>query len=144
MSGAAELLHPVNHLRVGSRALPRKVAISAYIYMVPSPPSSDLPFVVVLSTFCRGSAPKIPKFHKIKVFQNTTAYVTVSIPIFGILGIFWNFRNVWNWEIVCLALEFLEFSEFLDFLDFLECLELGDCVFNFGFFGMFGIGRLGV
>ena len=36
---------------------------------------------------------------------------------------------------VCLVSEFLEFSEFL---------ELGDCVLNFVFFGMFGIGRLGV
>ena len=48
------------------------------------------------------------------------------------------FCNVWNWEIGCLVLEFLEFSEFS------ELLELGDCVFNFGCFGMSGIGRLGV
>ena len=50
-----------------------------YIYIWYPPPPSDLPFVVVLSTFSKGSAPKITKFHKIKVFQNTTAYVTVSI-----------------------------------------------------------------
>ena len=42
---------------------------------------------------------------------------------------------------MCLVLEFLGFSEILEFS---ECLDLGDCVFNFGFFGMFGIGRLGV
>ena len=42
---------------------------------------------------------------------------------------------------MCLVLEFSEFSEFLEFL---EVLELGDCVFNFGCFGMSGIGRLGV
>ena len=29
-------------------------------------------------------------------------------------------------------------------LEFVECLELGDWVFSFGIFGMFGIGRLGV
>ena len=52
----------------------------AYIYIYMVPPPSDLPFVVVLSTFSKGSAPKMTKFHKIKVFQNTTAYVTVSIP----------------------------------------------------------------
>ena len=46
------------------------------------------------------------------------------------------FWNVWNWEIGCLVLEFLEFLEFSEFLVF------GDCVFNFGCFGMFGIGRL--
>ena len=38
----------------------------------------------------------------------------------------------------------LEFSEFLEFLEISEVLELGDCVFNFGCFGMSGIGRLGV
>ena len=50
-----------------------------YIYIYGTPPS-DLPFVVVLSIFSKGSAPKMTKFHKIEVFQNTTAYVTVSIP----------------------------------------------------------------
>ena len=61
--------------------------ISIYVYIhtdihtyIWYPPPSDLPFVVVLSTFSKGSAPKKTKFHKIKVFQNTIAYVTVSIP----------------------------------------------------------------
>ena len=51
------------------------------------------------------------------------------------------FWNVWNWEIGCL---FSEFFEFLEFLNFWKFVELGDCVFNFGCFGMSGIGRLGV
>ena len=42
------------------------------------------------------------------------------------------------------VLEFLEFSEVLEFLEFSEFLELGDCALNFGFCGMFGIGRLSV
>ena len=54
-----------------------RVYIHTYIYMVPP---SDLPFVVVFNTFSKGSAPKMTKFHKIKIFQSTTAYVTVSIP----------------------------------------------------------------
>ena len=41
-------------------------------------------------------------------------------------------------------LELLEFLEFSELLEFSEFLELGDCVFNFGCFGMSGIGRLGV
>ena len=35
---------------------------------------------------------------------------------------------------MCLVLEFMEFLECSDFL------ELGDCVFNFGFFGFLEVG----
>ena len=58
------------------------VFMCVYIYIYGTPPPSDLPFVVVLSTFSKGSGPKMTKFHKIKVFQNTTAYVTSQFQKF--------------------------------------------------------------